>query len=279
MAAIDSKVPGNPREGGPLAPSRPVVVARDAGYTHDGYRSFEFTSLEAPAGEVTALLSADAAAGRDLLLAVAGLVRPLQGSLVVDGVELAGGFSAAGDASALDRLRARARAARREKLSAGTVGLGVVSGVLDAPASLSVEEAVGRVFSPRRARGAVAGADPAGTGPAGTDPAGPASDLLSFLGACGLATMSDASVADLPAPGRARLSAALALAGMPRAACVDLSDPFCAGLSVPAARSLMRDLARLAHALGCAVIVVTADRSVAAEAAVFVNLDAEEVEA
>lgn len=274
MAAIDSKVPGNPREGGPLAPSRPVVVARDAGYAHDGYRSFEFTSFEAPAGEVTALLSADAAAGRDLLLAVAGLVRPLQGSLVVDGVELAGGFSAAGDASVLDRLRTRARAARREKLSAGTVGLGVVSGVLDAPASLSVEEAVGRVFSPRRARGAVAGADPAGT-----DPAGPASDLLSFLGACGLATMSDVSVADLPAPGRARLSAALALAGMPRAACVDLSDPFCAGLSVPAARSLMRDLARLAHALGCAVIVATADRSVAAEAAVFVNLDAEEVEA
>ena len=276
MAAIDSKVPGNPREGGSLAPSRPVVVARDAGYTHDGYRSFEFTSLEAPAGEVTALLSADAAAGRDLLLAVAGLVRPLQGSLVVDGVELAGGFSAAGAASVLDRLRARTRAARREKLPAGTVGLGVVSGVLDAPASLSVEEAVGRVFSPRRARGSAAGTDPAGPDPTGP---GPASDLLSFLGACGLATMSDASVADLPAPGRARLSAALALAGMPRAACVDLSDPFCAGLSVPAARSLMRDLARLAHALGCAVIVATADPSVAAEATVFVNLDAEEVEA
>lgn len=98
-----------------------LVVARDASYRVRGYRSFEFASFSAQAGEVLALFGTDRAAARDLALACAGLVRPTAGSLSVAGVDVAG----------------------KARLAPGIAGVGVFSGLVDADGSLTVEECVG----------------------------------------------------------------------------------------------------------------------------------------
>ncbi len=108
-----------------------LVVAHDASYCVRGYRSFEFASFSARAGEVLALFGTDRVAARDMALACAGLVRPTAGALSVAGVDVAG----------------------RARLAAGIAGVGVFSGFVDADGSLIVEECVGHELRLRRAAG------------------------------------------------------------------------------------------------------------------------------
>lgn len=105
------------------AAGTPAVVARDASYVRRGYRSFEFATFEAACGCCSALLAHEHACERDLLLAIAGAVKPSAGSLVVAGEE---------------------RARRRRVLACGRhlVGVGVVRGVLGQDLAQTVEEAV-----------------------------------------------------------------------------------------------------------------------------------------
>lgn len=111
------------------------------------------------------LLSTDHAPARDVLLAVAGLVRPTSGSLVVCGVELAGGAPASG-------LAALRRAfAPRERLPRAQVGLGVFERVAEVSGAWTVEEAVAREARLRAHRGGAArvrdAADASGSSHAG----------------------------------------------------------------------------------------------------------------
>ena len=125
----------------------PAIVAHDVSYRSGAYRSFEFSSFEVSPGEVCMLLSTDHAPARDVLLAVTGLVKPTSGSLVVCGVELAGGAPASG-------LAALRRAfASRERLPRAQVGLGVFERVAEVSGAWTVEEAVAREARLRAHRG------------------------------------------------------------------------------------------------------------------------------
>lgn len=233
------------------------------------------------------LLSTEHASARDVLLAVAGLVKPTSGSLVVCGAELAGGAPASG-------LAALRRAfAPRERLPRAQVGLGVFERVAEVSGAWTVEEAVAREARLRAHRGGAArvrdAADANGSSRAGdaadlaagvaegvsehaADATGKrdakqipfgagsrASDVLPFLAALGLATASEQEIDRLNPAQRARLSAALALAGAPRVAVIDLTDPFVTGLSAAEASMLVEDVCSVAVRMGTAVLVATSE--------------------
>ncbi len=200
----------------------PVVVARDASYAATGYRSFEFASFEACAGEVVALVSTDGSAARDLALACAGLVQPTSGSLVVDGVELA----------------RRSRRLHRTALPRGLAGVGVFSGLFDIDAALTVEQVVRRELELRRDRG---------------------TDALEYLSRFGLATHAGRHVSDLEPAARTRLSCALACAGGVRVAVVDADDRFCDGASVADVRDALGLLCRACAERGICGLVATGE--------------------
>lgn len=243
------------------------------------------------------LLSTEHAPARDVLLAVAGLVRPTSGSLVVCGVELAGGASAG-------RLVALRRVFNpRERLPRAQVGLGVFERVAEVSGAWTVEETVAREARLRAhcggavrvrdaadvngssragdaadlAAGVTEGgaehaaacsperepaADAMGKRDARQSPFGAgsrASDVLPFLAALGLATASEQEIDRLNPAQRARLSAALALAGAPRVAVIDLTDSFVTGLSAAEASMLVEDVCSVAVRMGTAVLVATSD--------------------
>lgn len=224
-----------------------VVAAHDASYVHGSYRSFEFASFDAVLGCTTALVAQDGALARDLLLAIAGLVRPTSGSLAVLGVELADASAPIDSTGVLGRFRRDFSSLRRERLPRGSVGIGVVSGLFEVAESLTVEDCVRREFELRRR---------------GTDAA--RVDALDHLAVFGLATHADRPVCELDADARARLSAALACVGYPRVACVDLSDPFCRGFDVGRGVLLARDLNDIARAHDVALMVGTCEPRLAA---------------
>ena len=253
------------------------------------------------------LLSTDHAPARDVLLAVTGLVKPTSGSLVVCGVELAGGAPASG-------LAALRRAfASRERLPRAQVGLGVFERVAEVSGAWTVEEAVAREARLRAHRGDSASmrgaadangssracdaadlaagvaegaaehaaafspecepaADAAGKHDAKQSPFGAgsrASDVLPFLAALGLATSSEQEIDRLNPAQRARFSAALALAGAPRVAVIDLTDPFVTGLSAADASMLVEDARSVAARMGTAVLVATSEPACACAAEAF----------
>lgn len=213
----------------------PVVKAHDISYRKRSYRSFEFASFEVRAGEVLALLAASHAPARDVLLAVAGLVRPTSGTIEV----------ACGEAASTRRPRGASRG------TSARVGLGVFERVAPVSESLSTEELV---QSELRVRG--------GSG-----------DALELLAAMGAATQAGEQVARLEPGARARLSAALALAGDPAAAVIDLTDPFVNGVSTDTMVALMNDVKRYALERGIAVIVATSESRCAQVATRAVPLD------
>ena len=250
------------------------------------------------------LLSTDHAPARDVLLAVTGLVKPTSGSLVVCGVEFAGGAPASG-------LAALRRAfASRERLPRAQVGLGVFERVAEVSGAWTVEEAVAREARLRAHRGGAArvrdaagtngssrtgyaadlaaegaaehaaafspecepAADAAGKHDAKQSPFGAgsrASDVLPFLAALGLATASEQEIDRLNPAQRARFSAALALAGAPRVAVIDLTDPFVTGLSAADASMLVEDARSVAARMGTAVLVATSEPACACAAEAF----------
>lgn len=249
------------------------------------------------------LLSTDHAPARDVLLAVTGLVKPTSGSLVVCGVELAGGAPASG-------LAALRRAfAPRERLPRARVGLGVFERVAEVSGAWTVEEAVAREARLRAHRGGAArvrdaegtngssragyaadfaagvaehaaacspecepAADATGKRDAKQSPFGAgsrASDVLPFLAAIGLATASEQEIDRLNPAQRARLSATLALAGAPRVAVIDLTDPFVTGLSAAEASMLVEDVCSVAVRMGTAVLVATSEPACACAAEAF----------
>ena len=271
----------------------PAIVAHDVSYCSGAYRSFEFSSFEVSPGEACVLLSTEHASARDVLLAVAGLVRPTSGSLVVCGAELAGGAPASG-------LAALRRAfAPRERLPRAQVGLGVFERVAEVSGAWTVEEAVAREARLRAHLGGAArvrdaagtngssracdaadlaaggaehaaasspecepAADAMGKRDAKQNPFGAgsrASDVLPFLAALGLATASEQEIDRLNPAQRARLSAALALAGAPRVAVIDLTDSFVTGLSAADASMLVEDVCSFAVRMGTAVLVATSE--------------------
>lgn len=225
-----------------------VVVARDASYAPQGYRSFEFASLSACRGEVLAAVSRGQASGRDLLLAVAGLVRPTAGSLAVAGVELAAPVSSR-------RLRLRPS----ERLQRGTVGIGVVTGLLDVDERQTVEEAVRREAG---LRGGAADEDA----------------VLDLLAELGLATHVDQRLYQLEPAARLRLTLALACAGGVQVAVCDLDDPFVGGASADEARSAIGAVREFALRHGTCVIVATHEPVLALDVRA-VALDIEAAEA
>lgn len=204
----------------------PVVVARDASYAATGYRSFEFASFEACAGEVVALVATDVSAARDLALACAGLVQPTSGSLVVDGIELA----------------RRPRRLHQASLSRGLAGVGVFSGLFDIDTALTVEQVVRRELELRRDRG---------------------TDALEYLSHFGLATHAGRFVSDLEPAARVRLSCALACAGGVRVAAVDADDRFCDGASVADARDALGLLRRVCAERGICGLIATGEPALA----------------
>lgn len=238
----------------------PLVTAHDASYVKPGYRSFEFASFEAREGEVVALFGSTRAGARDLLLAVAGAVRPTAGVLTVCGVELA-------DAEAGEGLRTRAggvlRALRRPHLARGMVGVGAVSGLAAPEELLTVEEVVARELG-RGGRGVRAGR---------------AGQVFDYLGRFQLATRVGQRVGALPPLDRARLSAALAFACGPQVACIDAGDPFCAGMSAEQVVCFVRELSALAVAEEVAVLVAVAEPAAAAAVDTAVALDVDAAEA
>ena len=259
----------------------PVIVARDVSYQSGVYRSFEFVSFEVAPGETNVLLSTEHAPARDVLLAVAGLVRPTSGSLVVCGVELAGGASAG-------RLVALRRVFNpRERLPRAQVGLGVFERVAEVSGAWTVEEAVAREVRLRARRGGAACvgdvtgvtddvtehvASRAPGCEVATDAAGKrdakqnsssaesrSTDILPFLASLGLATASEQGIDRLNPAQRARLSAALALAGAPSIAVIDLTDPFVAGLAVDDVRALVADVQARGERQGSATLIAMSD--------------------
>lgn len=233
--------------------AEPVVDVQAASYVRGGYRSFEFVDLSARAGLLTMLLSGDAHAARDLLLCIAGAVRPTAGSLRVDDAS----FAAAQASGCLGSVAAWP-AFRRKLRGAHAVGMGVFSGVADVDGMLTVEEAVVRELHP------------GGRGACG---ASGASDALDYLAQRGLATCADRRVDRLDPYARARLSAALALASSPCVAVIDLRDPCCAGLTGADERALAGELRAAARETGAAVIVSCAEVASAREADAVYPLD------
>lgn len=216
----------------------PLVCVTGASYVRGGYRSFEFADVSARAGQVAVLLSGERAFARDLLLAIAGAVRPTSGSLTVGDAS----FTALAGAGVLHAAVAWSGFQHRLRAT-GTVGLGVFTGLTEVDAALTVEEAVAGELRYRRG--------------AHTE----VPDALDFLATLGLATYADQRIERLLPASRARLSAALALASAPRAAVVDLRDSFCAGLTADEEYAVVHELRDIARATGTAVMVSCAEVS------------------
>ena len=247
-------------DGDAMAQDEDVVVqACDICYRTRSYRSFEFASFTARAPRLTALAATEVPVARDTLLAVGGVVVPTDGSLTVDGVELTPG-SRPGGSRRLGGLRLLRRTPR---VRSGAC-MGVVTGFAEIPQLATVEETVAHECELRRV---CLSAD----------------ELLELLAAFELATYADLRVEQLGAPARARLTAALAMAGAPRVALVDLTDTFAQGLTAREGADLMRLLRRLCHGeqqlCRTAVIVGTTEPSIAYEAdeAFALDIDMEEL--
>lgn len=219
---------------------QPVVCAHDISYSKRSYRSFEFASFSVGSGEVLAVLSSSHAAARDLLLAIAGLVRPTSGSLIVAGSELTAAHALPFGAGA--------------RLSRVAVGLGVFERIAPVQSVCTVEEVVAREMRLRSSRGS-------------------APDALPLLAQTGVATRAGEQVSRLDPASRARLSAALALAGEPRVALIDLTDPFVSGLSANDACELMASLRSFASEHALAVVVATGEERAAQAAMGVLSLD------
>ncbi len=215
--------------------SAPLLSVRDASYTKPGYRSFEFVSFEARAGQVVCVHAGNHVPVRDLLLAIAGAVRPTRGAIA---------FPQASDSKSRFSLRA----------PAASVGLGVFSGYCEVDAHRTVEEAV------RHERAACGGGRSAW-------------DSLEFLASFGIATHADRNVDLLEPSACARLSAALSHVGEPPVSVVDFSDAFCCGLTADEAASLMAGLRDVAAADGTCFVVGTCDPLLLRAADVPVSLD------
>ncbi len=216
-----------------------VVEARDLCVARGTVRTCEFATFDACAGEVVALAAAEVTSVRDALLAVAGLIAPVEGSLFVAGTELAA-------------RPARGPLHLRPRLPRGTVGVGVVGGVCDAVPTETVEDALVREFS-YWGRPAVA-AEEGGEG------------VVDYLGRFELAGDIGRLVGSLDPARCARLSAALAFVCRPAAAVVDLTDAFMRGLSADDAAAFVRLLARITGAESAAVLVGTTDAPLAQRA-------------
>lgn len=228
----------------------PVVCVTGASYVRGGYRSFEFADVSARAGQVTALLSSECAFARDLLLAVAGAVRPTSGSMAVGDAS----FVASAGAGTLHAVVTWSGFQRRLHV-AGAVGLGVFTGLTEVDSALTVEEAVACELGCRRGIHAEA------------------PDVLDFLATLGLATYTDQRIERLLPAARARLSAALALASAPRVAVVDLRDSFCAGLTADEELAVVRELRDIARTTGAAIMVSCTEASSSAAADAVFALD------
>ncbi len=235
--------------------SAPLLSVRDISYTKPGYRSFEFVSFEARAGQVVCVHAGNHVPVRDLLLAIAGAVRPTHGAIA---------FPRACGNKSRSSLRA----------PAALVGLGVFSGYCEVDAHRTVEESV------RHERAACGG----GRGRSAWDSLeflasfGIATHAdrwgsLEFLASFGIATHADRNVDLLEPPACARLSAALSHVGEPAVSVVDFSDAFCCGLTAGEAASLMADLRDVAAADGTCFVVGTCDPLLLRAADVPVSLD------
>lgn len=247
----------------------PSVVARDVSYHTRGYRSFEFVSFEAFPGSAHALLASEHEPARDALLAVAGLVRPTDGMLTVANVELTQPV-ASGPLAVVRRVLGP-----RERMPRRTVGLGVFERVAPVDEQLTVEEAVEHEVSvrggqpdpfgqrfcpderiPSSKRGDASSPD-LQEAPSAEQREAPG--VLPYLAALGLATVAEQQISRLDPALRARLSVALACAGTPAVAVVDLTDPFVAGLAADDAAALMADARAVARVKGVAVLVATTE--------------------
>ena len=230
----------------------PAARVAGASYVRGGYRSFEFADVSARAGELTVLLSGERAVARDLLLAVAGAVRPTSGSLAVGDASFAAstgsGAGALRSAAAWGGFQCRLHAAR-------AVGLGAFTGLAEVDAALTVEETVACELARRR------------DSRAGTP------DPLDYLAMLGLATYADQRIERLHPDARVRLFAALALAPAPRVAVIDLRDPFCMGLTADEEQAVVCELRDIARATGTAVMVSCAEASSSAVADAVFALD------
>ena len=256
----------------------PIIIARDVSYQTRAYRSFQFVSFSARPGAVHVLFSSEHGPARDLLLAVAGRVRPVEGSLSVCGVELA-------RTGASSRRRRPSWIPTRDPLPRGIAGIGVFERVAEVAGTLTVAEAVQhearlRMRGGRALRADNAAADAANStgsvaASAASDKqdASPSDDVLSYLAHFGLATASEQRVERLDAQTRARLSLALACVGAPRVALVDLTDPFVAGLSSADAVALAQAAQRYAEMRGIAVLVATSEVQAACAAPETTPLD------
>ena len=236
----------------------PVVRVSGASYVRGGYRSFEFTDVSACAGQVTALLSGERVLARDLLLAVAGAVRPTSGSLAVGEASFT---ASTGTGTAPLRATAAWSRFQRQLRASGAVGLGVFTGLTEVDASLTVEEVVALELTHRRSARAEA------------------PDALDYLASFGLATYADQRIERLHPDARARLSAALALAPAPCAAVINLRDPFCAGLTAAEERAVVRDLRGVARATGAVILLGCAEASSSTVADAAFTLDIAAAEA
>jgi len=128
------RVPGEPPQA-PAAGRGSVLELRDLTVSRGGRAVVRKISIEIPAGEVTALLGPNGAGKSSLVLAVGGVLRPNSGSVLLDGLELAGRrperIRAAGiaivpegrrllpDLSVDDNIRVATYALPRERAKAG----------------------------------------------------------------------------------------------------------------------------------------------------------------
>lgn len=225
----------------------PVISAHDASYVYRDYRSFEFMTFSAEAGTVHALLCSEHVPARDALLAIAGIVQPTSGSLVVCDTELA--FPAQ---PSRRRLGGHRPSRGRARLPHAAVGLGIFTGVAPVARHMTVEESVTHEAALRGSGGR---------------------DVLTYLAELNLATMAEQWIDDLDALGVARLSAALALAGEPKAAVIDLTDEALTALPAAAAAELVCDVGVCARRMGCAAVVATSEVSCARAADAVTPLD------
>lgn len=234
------------------------VVARDASYSVRGYASFEYVSFCAFPAQVTLLVATSPAAARDMILAIAGAVRPTAGSLRVGEDELA------------LTVGSPFWCRRCARLAPGTVGLGYMSDLAEVEWGKTVEEAV----SGERALWAPAGTRRDAMPLSAEKPSLPDDDVLEYLARHRLATQANQTVARLDPVSRVRLSAALAFAACPAVVALDLTDRFFLGVSASQVCGFLGELKEQARVSGSTVCVAVADASLASAAHAAFGLDA-----
>jgi branched-chain amino acid transport system ATP-binding protein len=93
---VSDTAPAAPSESGQTAGAAPppsngsMLSLRDVSVARGGRPVVRKVSLDIPAGEVTALLGPNGAGKSSLVLSVGGVIKPLGGSVTLDGRELAG---------------------------------------------------------------------------------------------------------------------------------------------------------------------------------------------